>query len=207
MPHCPASSAAPHGQARMTSGLPRPAIFGSANCAPASASSFISGSGLISLLSGMKPETMVPRSNGKRKLPRRNRLGRGLAQISRQGIAPRRGVAAEFGLFDRRCRIHANSVILRCERSEPRTDEPPGLSPFEARPSAEHLRVTATRLVRGLWKEKSAEPRRPLEQRSRVPYTCRWAPCDRTHELGQGQLPKRSIRPRELAPDAPGSPA
>ena len=44
----------------MMSGLPRPAIFGSASVAPASASAFISGSGLISLLSGMKPDTMVP---------------------------------------------------------------------------------------------------------------------------------------------------
>ena len=44
----------------MISGLPRPAIAGSASCAPASASLRISGSGLISLFSGMKPETMAP---------------------------------------------------------------------------------------------------------------------------------------------------
>ena len=44
----------------MISGLPRPAIAGSASCAPASASLRISGSGLISVFIGMKPETMVP---------------------------------------------------------------------------------------------------------------------------------------------------
>src|SRR5262249_1829804 len=35
----------------------------------------------------------------------------------------------------------------------------------------------------------SAEPRWPLEHRSRVPYESRWGPYDRTHEPGQGQLP------------------
>src|SRR5262249_39413563 len=44
----------------------------------------------------------------------------------------------------------------------------------------------------------SAEPRWPLEHRSRVPYESRWAPYDRTHEPGQGQLPEGSIRPRGL---------
>ena len=43
----------------MVSGLPRPAIAGSASCAPASASLRISGMGLISLFSGMKPETIA----------------------------------------------------------------------------------------------------------------------------------------------------
>ena len=43
----------------MISGWPRPTTTGSASCAPASASLRISGSGLISLLSGMKPETIV----------------------------------------------------------------------------------------------------------------------------------------------------
>src|SRR5713226_7272720 len=42
----------------------------------------------------------------------------------------------------------------------------------------------------------SAEPRWPWEHRSRVPYTCRWAPYARAHEPGQGQLPLGSIRPR-----------
>ncbi len=59
MPHCPALSGAPKCQARMISGLPRPAIAGSASCAPASASLRNSGSGLISVFIGMKPETMV----------------------------------------------------------------------------------------------------------------------------------------------------
>jgi hypothetical protein len=37
-------------------------------------------------------------------------------------------------------------------------------------------------------------------------YTCRWAPCERAHGLSQGQLPRRSIRPRGIEfPVAPGS--
>ena len=43
----------------MVSGCPRPATAGSASCAPASASLRISGMGLISLFSGMKPETIA----------------------------------------------------------------------------------------------------------------------------------------------------
>ena len=44
----------------MVSGLPRPAIAGSARRAPCSANLRSKGSGLISLFSGMKPETIVP---------------------------------------------------------------------------------------------------------------------------------------------------
>src|SRR5690348_1354848 len=44
----------------MMSGLPRAAMAGSASFAPASASFLKRGSGLISLFSGMKPETIVP---------------------------------------------------------------------------------------------------------------------------------------------------
>src|SRR5262244_1853664 len=53
----------------------------------------------------------------------------------------------------------------------------------------------------------SAEPRRPLERRSRVPYESRWAPYVRAHEPGQGQLPSGSIRPRGYDSVAPRSPA
>ena len=42
----------------------------------------------------------------------------------------------------------------------------------------------------------SAEPHRPLEHRSRVPYESRWAPYVRAHGPGQVQLPLGSIRPR-----------
>ena len=48
----------------MTSGLPRPATTGSANCAPCPHSFFINGSGLISLFIGMKPETIAPGATG-----------------------------------------------------------------------------------------------------------------------------------------------
>src|SRR4051812_31995851 len=60
MPHWPDASSSPNAKARMVSGLPRPAIAGSASCAPPAASLRISGSGLISVFSGMKPDTMVP---------------------------------------------------------------------------------------------------------------------------------------------------
>ncbi len=56
----------------MISGLPRPAIAGSASRAPASASFCISGSGLISLLSGMKPETITPGAIGSGNAARRS---------------------------------------------------------------------------------------------------------------------------------------
>ena len=65
MPHCPAVSGSPTFQARMISGLPRPAIAGSASCAPCSASLRMSGSGLISLFIGMKPATIVPGAMGR----------------------------------------------------------------------------------------------------------------------------------------------
>ena len=44
----------------MISGLPRPATTGSASPAPAVASLRMSGSGLISVFSGEKPDTMMP---------------------------------------------------------------------------------------------------------------------------------------------------
>ena len=46
----------------MISGLPRPAMAGSARRAPASASLRISGTGLISLFIGENPDTIIPRS-------------------------------------------------------------------------------------------------------------------------------------------------
>ena len=194
MPHCPASSGAPHCHARMISGLPRPAIFGSASVAPASASFFISGSGLISLLSGMKPETMVPGAIGKRKSARRNRLGRRLAHVRRQRIAPRGGVAAEFGflrLDERRSFRHVrfpdaaqrrNGAPLIRDRRSPKRSRFCGAPP-------QHDATMAAR-ASGKRKECGAAP----AVGALIPgtYISRWAPCDRTHELGQGQLPSGS---------------
>ncbi len=43
---------------------------------------------------------------------------------------------------------------------------------------------------------KKAEPREPVAAViPRGPYRCRWAPCDRNHGSGQGQLPRESYRP------------
>ena len=81
----------------MISGLPRPAITGSASCAPASASLRISGSGLISLFIGMKPETIVPGVNATGNGARRDRLGGGRALAGRQRIAPRQRGGAQSG--------------------------------------------------------------------------------------------------------------
>ena len=162
MPHWPRSSGPPNCHARIDSGWPRPTMRGSASAAPCSASRCISGSGLISLLSGMKPETMTLADTGSGNL--RAAMASAPALRSSAGSASRRAAAS------RRSDVFNSSM-------------------FEV----------------ALIGKLGAEPRRPLEHRSRVPYTSRWAPCDRAHEPGQGQLPKRSIRPRELAPDAPGS--
>ena len=62
MPQPPPLSGAPNSQARMTSGSPRPTTTGSASFAPLSANARISGRMSISLLSGMKPETITPGS-------------------------------------------------------------------------------------------------------------------------------------------------
>ena len=81
----------------MISGLPRPATTGSASRAPASASLRISGSGLISLFIGMKPDTMAPGAIGDREGARRDRLGGGGAlgrgSASRRASASRRSAA------------------------------------------------------------------------------------------------------------------
>ena len=67
----------------MISGLPRPAMAGSANCAPAWLSLRNSGSGLISLFIGMKPATIVARFDGKRERTRGNCFRRRRAHFRR----------------------------------------------------------------------------------------------------------------------------
>ena len=161
MPHWPRSSGPPNCHARIDSGWPRPTMRGSASATPCSASLCISGGGLISLLYGMKPETMTLADTGSGNL----RAAMASAPALRSSASASRRAAAS-----RRSDVFNSSM-------------------FEV----------------ALIGRLGAEPRRPVEHRSRVPYTSRWAPCDRAHEPGQGQLPKRSIRPRELAPDAPGS--
>ena len=81
----------------MVSGCPRPAIAGSASCAPASASLRISGTGLISLFSGMKPETIASAAHGDRKRALRDRLGGGGTHVGRQGIAAGERFPADGG--------------------------------------------------------------------------------------------------------------
>ena len=81
----------------MTSGRPRPATTGSASRAPCPASVFISGSGLISLFIGMKPETIAPGTAETGNGRRGDRFGGGAADISRQRVAPRDHLAAQFG--------------------------------------------------------------------------------------------------------------
>jgi hypothetical protein len=64
MPQTPDASGSPKVKARMMSGWPRPITAGSASCAPDSASTRIRGRGLISLFTGMKPETIAPARTG-----------------------------------------------------------------------------------------------------------------------------------------------
>ena len=109
----------------MISGLPRPATTGSASCAPASASLRISGSGLISLLSGEKPDTIAPGLIATGNGARGDRLGRGL-RARRAGSASRarerRSAQFGFELLDgdsghRPIRYHASG---RKRSAEPR---------------------------------------------------------------------------------------
>ena len=115
MPHCPASSASPNAHARMISGLPRPSMAGSARCAPASASLRISGSGLISVFSGMKPETIVPGLT-RRERRGRDRLGGRRTLGGGHRVARGERVVAESGfLLGRRCGIgHARLAPQHC---------------------------------------------------------------------------------------------
>ena len=100
----------------MISGLPRPATTGSASLAPAAASLRSSGSGLISVLSGEKPDTIDAGLDRKRERPRRDRLGRGLPLGGGHRIAPRERGLAQFGLAARRSE---GSVINRAEFHSP----------------------------------------------------------------------------------------
>ena len=81
----------------MISGLPRPAIAGSASCAPASASLRMSGIGLISVFIGMKPETIVPGVIAHRKQSRGDCLRRALTLGRRQRVAQRQRYGAQRG--------------------------------------------------------------------------------------------------------------
>ena len=129
----------------MISGCPRPAMAGSASCAPASASLRNNGTGLISVFIGEKPETMVPGSDRHRECAAGNRLRRRRALRSRQRVAQRKGCGAEGG-----------------------------------------FRLIAVSVTSDIGKVRSREGRRSV-----IPgtYISRWAPYDRAHEPGQGQLP------------------
>ncbi len=146
----------------MMSGLPRPAIAGSAKAAPASASLRISGSGLISVFIGIKPETILPAYlTVETRAPRlsRPRLPRAAA-----------GSASRFA----RASLRSRALGVSC---------------------------------RGRFRhEESAEPHKPS---SVIPgtYISRWAPYDRDHGPGQGQLPRDRKAPGNLTPNAPRSPA
>ena len=81
--------------ARMISGWPLPATTGSASFAPASASLRISGSGLISLLSGMNPDTTAPGGTATGNGRAGDGLGGLLAFRRRQRVAARDRLAAQ----------------------------------------------------------------------------------------------------------------
>jgi len=79
------------------SGLPRPATTGSARLAPPAASLRISGSGLISLFSGMKPETTTPglsaSGNGRAAIASAAAWRSAAGSASRRASASRRSAA------------------------------------------------------------------------------------------------------------------
>ena len=98
MPHTPEASGIAEREGAHDQRLAAcPATTGSASCAPASASLRISGSGLISVFSGKKPETIVAGLDRERKRPRRDRLGGLRALGRRQRIAPHERVLADDG--------------------------------------------------------------------------------------------------------------
>ncbi len=101
MPQPPALRRSPKRQARMISGLPRPATTGSASVAPASASLRMSGSGLISLLIGTKPATMAPAGtaagNGRAAITCAAAARASAGSASRRASACRRNSAFAFG--------------------------------------------------------------------------------------------------------------
>ena len=186
MPHCAGSSGSPNVQARMTAAGRVPATTGSASRAPAAASLRISGSGLISLLIGMKPETMAPAGTA---------MGNGrAAMVSAASRRSDAGSASRRASISRRSFALASSigtdqtVIVRCEPHWRRAE---ACTAWDRRPRAGDLRWLAPgRRRKSLHHEnESAEPQWPLERRSQVPYESRWAPCARAHEPGQGQLP------------------
>src|SRR5262245_12559601 len=180
MPQTPDASGVPKDQARMTSGLPLPATTGSARQAPLSASFRISGSGLISLLSGMKPETVAPAGTA---------TGNSRAAIA--SAACWRSTAASASRRAAASRRKADLISWTATMD---------FAVRHARPCAGHPRLASAKPKdvdgrdepghdQSVGVKSSAEPQRPLERRSRVPYESRWAPYVRTHEPGQGQLP------------------
>jgi len=78
----------------MVSGWPRRPVTGSASCTPASASFFISGSGLISVFIGMKPDTIAPAGiesgNGRAAIASAAALRMSGGNASRSAITSRR---------------------------------------------------------------------------------------------------------------------
>ena len=118
----------------MMSGLPRPAIFGSASVAPASASAFISGSGLISLLSGMKPETMVPgetaSGNARAAIASAAALRASAGSASRRATASRRRAAFSDSIDG----AVVDTFVSRMRRSVKRCTAKPGSSQPETIP-------------------------------------------------------------------------
>ncbi len=183
MPHPPARSRSPNAQLRMISGSPRPATTGSASLAPDSASLRISGSALISLFNGMKPETIAPggtaTGNGRAAIACAAAARTSAGSASRRASASRRSVAFSLLAEAMHCRHVPGIHVFHA----PRKTWMAGTSP-----AMTEIIDAALENERQL-KTKSAEPRWPLEHRSRVPYESRWAPYVRAHEPGQGQLP------------------
>ncbi len=97
MPQTPDASGSPKLQARMISGLPLPATTGKASVAPASASLRMSGTGLISLFIGMKPDTTAPgsiaRGNGRAAIASAAAARSSRGKASRRASASRRSTA------------------------------------------------------------------------------------------------------------------
>ena len=173
MPHWPAVNGSPNVQARMTNGLPRPAIAGSASRAPASASLRISGTGLISLFIGEKPETIVPAANFDRKRAPQSPLPPPPARPQARRRAVRAPLRAAFGQI---VKADVDTLVSRIGRAKRmRCTANSGPLRWNGPGSAARTRKCGAAMAVGVL----------------IPgtYISRWAPYVRTHEPGQGQLP------------------
>ena len=161
----PESSGSPNTQARIISGLPLPATTGSASPAPRSLSRRISGTGLISLFSGEKPDTIMPAviasGNG------RAAMVAAAAARSSAGSASRRTMASRRMMFfcSEVSISSAGNDILRHARARPgiRVLIPPTLKTWHGRGTSPAIDEIASHPLRDDAEERVRSRKEPSD--------------------------------------------